>query len=149
MTFSSQLDAKQFLVNKIVSEAAFQGVPLPDVERGLLLFSEQEPGSDAGIPDDVLQDIDLEYEKKITNLLKAAYKRDRDNPEMREQYEDAMRELDGSDHYILVMAAPALRSLSMAFPALHASSRSRDLFIYFVIGLAVVAGIVAYAMSGR
>ncbi len=143
MTFSSQSDAKKFLANKIAFEAECQGAPLSDVEKRLLLFSEQEPGSEAGIPDDVLQDIDLEYEKKITSLLKAAYKRDHESPEMREQYEGAMQELDGNDHYLLVMAAPVLRPSVMTLPAPRQAS---DLFIYFAIGLAVVAGIVAYAI---
>jgi hypothetical protein len=108
MTFSSPMDAKKFLANKIVFEAKIQGTPLSDGEAKLLLFSEQDPESPTDIPDELLEGTDYEFEKKITSLLKAAYERDRLNPQELEQYQGAMQKLKGSDHYILVMAEPAM-----------------------------------------
>jgi hypothetical protein len=136
MPFSTQLEAKHFLADKIASEAACQGRPLSDLEKNLLLFSGQEPGSVTGLPDDVLEGIDVEYEKRITNLLKAAYKRDSDNPQEKERYKQAMQVLNGGDHYLLVMA-------NAAFAQMHTV---RDLLLYVVIGLVVVAASIAYAM---
>jgi hypothetical protein len=86
-----------------------QGTPLSDDEQKLLLFSEQDPESPKDIPEELLYGVDEEYENRITSLLKAAYARDRDNPLERQQYEGAMKTLEGSDHYILVMAEAALR----------------------------------------
>jgi hypothetical protein len=139
MTFSSQMDAKKFLASKIVSAANLQGLPLSDGEQKLLLFSEQDPESPTDIPDELLEGIDHEYEKKITGLLKVAYDRDRVNPQELEQYQDAMQKLKGSDHYLLVMAEPALAEK-------HAA---RDMVIYIVIALALVAAAIAFAVWRR
>src|ERR1700682_6446035 len=108
MPFSNQLDAKQFLVDKIVSEAQSQCVQLSDIDRRMLLFSVDEPESATGIPIEVLEDVSQVYEAKIIKLLKAVYQKDSNNPEERQKYRDAMRNLKGSDHYILVMASAAL-----------------------------------------
>ena len=139
MTFSSQMDAKKFLASKIVSEANLQGLPLSEGEQKLLLFSEEDPESPTDIPDELLEGIDHEYEKKITGLLRAVYDRDRDNPQELEQYQDAMQKLKGSDHYILVMAEPALAERRVA----------RDLVIYIVIALVLVAAAIAFALWRR
>lgn len=138
------MDAKKFLASKIVFEAKLQGTPLSDGEEKLLLFSEQDPESPKDIPDALLESIDQEYEARITGLLKAAYKRDRDNLQEEEQYQDAMRKLKGSDHYILVMAVPALSQTPG--PALSQTHRVRDVVLYIVIGLAVVAAAIAFAV---
>ena len=139
MTFSSQMDAKNFLASKIVFEANLQGITLSDGEQKLLLFSEQDTESPTDIPDALLEGVDYEYEKKITGLLKAAYQRDHDNPAELQQYQEAMQKLKGSDHYILVMAVPALSQRNTA----------RDMIIYVAIGLAVIAAAVAFAVWRR
>ena len=128
--------AKKFLAGKIVSEANLQGMHLSDGEQKLLLFSEQDPESPTDIPDELLEGIDHEYEEKITGLLKAAYTRDRANPQELEQYQDSMQKLKGSDHYILVMAEPALAETHVLSPKTHAV---HDMLIYVAIGLAVAA----------
>jgi hypothetical protein len=143
MTFASQMDAKKFLAGKIVFEAAIQETPLSDGEQKLLLFSEQDPESPRDIPDELLEGVDDEYEQKITSLLRAAYQRDRENPHELEQYQDAMQKLKGSDHYILVMAEPALSQTHAMSVKTHAA---RDMVIYVAIGLAVVGAAIAYAI---
>lgn len=136
MLFASQFEAKEFLVNKIVAEAARQNAPLSSVERQLLFFSEQEPGSDGGLTHDVLAENDIDFEKKVTNLLIAAFKRDQENQTERQRYNEAMQTLKKGDHYLLVMAEPA-------FARMH---RGRDILIYIAIGLAVVGAALAFAM---
>ena len=100
------------------------------------MFSEQDPESPTDIPDELLEGIDYEYQEKIARLLKTAYERDRVNPQELEQYQDAMQKLKGSDHYILVMAEPALAKTHAMGIKNHAV---RDMVIYIAIGLAVVA----------
>jgi hypothetical protein len=149
MTFSSQLEAKRFLANKIASEAVREGTALSDVEKRMLLFSEQEPESTVGFPEGLLDDIDEAYEKRVISLLKAAYARDRDNPLERQQYEDAMKTLNGSDHYILVMAGAALprapKIQNLADAALLGPNKISTL-IYILIGVGVVVAIIAYVL---
>ena len=130
------MDAKKFLASKIVAEANLKTIPLSDGEQKLLLFSEQDPESPTDIPEELLEGIDYEYQEKITRLLRAAYERDRINPQELEQYQDAMQTLKGSDHYILVMAEPALAERRVA----------RDVLIYIAIGLAVVGAAIAFAL---
>lgn len=149
MTFSSQLEAKRFLAAKIASEAEREGAALSDVEKRMLLFSEQEPESTVGFPDGFLDDIDEEYERRVTSLLKAAYTRDRDNPLERQPYEDAMKTLKGSDHYILVMAEAALpkpTKIQNDTDAAFAGPNKIRTLIYILIGAGVVVAIIAYVL---
>lgn len=74
--FSSQKEAKQFLTDKVIVEAAAQGEPLSKADKRLLFFSVNEPGTATGIPRERLESDDTEFEAKITGLLKAAYERD-------------------------------------------------------------------------
>ena len=136
MTFSSQMDAKKFLASKIIAEANLKTIPLSDGEQELLLFSEQDPESPKDIPEELLESIHYEFEEKITGLLRAAYERDRVNPQELEQYQNAVQKLRGSDHYILGMAE---RALAEKHPA-------RDMAIYIAIGLAVVGAAIAFAL---
>jgi hypothetical protein len=148
MTFSSPMDAKKFLAGKIAAEAANRGMHLSEGEQKLLLFSEQDPESPVDIPEELLEGVDEEYERKITSLLKSAYERDRENPLERQRYEDAMKTLDGSDHYILVMADVALpgvaktRNIDGGQPGSH----KRLILIYVLIGVGVLIAIVAYML---
>ena len=45
---------------------------MSDIEKRMLLFSEQEPETVTGFPIGAVENIDEEYEIKITSLLKAA-----------------------------------------------------------------------------
>ena len=121
-------------------------MPLSDGEQKLLLFGEQDPESPTDPPDELLEGIDYEFEKRITSLLKAAYERDRNNPNEREKYTDAMQKLKGTNHYILVMAEPALAPTRAPDRVHSQTNRARDIAIYIGIGLALVAAAVAIAV---
>jgi hypothetical protein len=148
MTFSSPMDAKKFLAGKIAAEAAMQSMPLSGDEKKLLLFSEQDPESPADIPQELLEGVNEEYESRITGLLKAAYARDQDNPQERRQYEDAMKMLAGSDHYILVMANVALRKVAKTSNIDKARLHSGKILlpIYILIAVGVLIAILAYML---
>ena len=134
MPFSTQREAKQFLANKIIAEADRQGSPLSDIDKRMLLFSEQEPETLQGLSEDALTNIDLEYENRITNLLRAAYAREKSIPEEGQRYKDAYSKLQEGDHYISVLAKPVL-----------GATKSRDRLIYVAIGLGIVGAVTAFA----
>ncbi|HEY6349222.1 MAG TPA: hypothetical protein VI636_07415 [Candidatus Angelobacter sp.] len=105
MKFSSQLDARQFLVNKITIAAGRSGVALSDAELRLLLLNLDEPESATGIPVEVLEDEKGTHENKIRALLQSAYSSDANDPEEQQKYKDAARALKNSDHYIRIIVA--------------------------------------------
>jgi hypothetical protein len=106
-TFLSARTAKDFLVSLIVQEARHQNVPLSEVERKMLYFTETYES----LPDimDVADKFDAEYdqdeyEAKIARLIKSAYRRLRkESPGDLETWKDAVKYLRKEDHYILVM----------------------------------------------
>jgi hypothetical protein len=132
MSFSSPLEAKQFLVNKIVAQSVRTGDRLSDVDRRMLLLNLDEPQSAAGIPLAVLEDTSRTYENRIVRLLKSAYERDRNHAEERQRYRQALQELVGTKHYVLMIASVAIGD---------ENTPSSNTVIYVIIALAT-AGIV-------
>jgi hypothetical protein len=100
-------EAKEFLISHIVEEAQRENIPLSEVERKMLYFTE----SGWTLPDimKVNEDFDrqydqAEYEHKIAKLVTKADKRIRKGS--REDYDRwwaAIRFLQREDHYISVM----------------------------------------------
>ena len=105
--FHTGREAKEFLVSKIVEEAQRENVPLSDVERKMLYFTE----SGWTLPDimKVSEDFDREYdqdeyEKKIAKFVTKADRRIRKGS--RDDYDRwwaAIRLLQREDHYITIM----------------------------------------------
>jgi hypothetical protein len=140
MPFSTQREAKQFLAGKIVEEAARAGTPLSETDQRMLLFSEQEPETLQGLSDDALTDIDVEYENRITNLLRAAYAREKSIPEERQRYKDAYSKLQEGDHYISVMAQPVLGGIRLS--GSETSLRNIFMGVAIALGIMVCAAII-------
>jgi hypothetical protein len=109
--FQSAREAKEFLVSKIVEEAAREGTALSDVERKMLYFSE----TDWTIPDisAVSEEFDRvcdqdDYEAKIAGLVRGAYRWAlRNSRDDYDRWWSATRLLSEQDHYILVMIRQA------------------------------------------
>ena len=105
--FHSGREAKEFLISQIVEESQRENVPLSEVERKMLYFTE----SGWTLPDimQVNEDFDREYdqakyEHKIAKLVTQADKRIRKGS--REDYDRwwvAIRFLQREDHYVSVM----------------------------------------------
>jgi len=105
--FHSGREAKEFLISEIVAEAQRENVPLSEVERKMLYFTE----SGWTLPDimKVSEDFDREYdqdkyERKIAKLVTKADERMRKGS--RDDYDRwwaAIRFLQQEDHYISVM----------------------------------------------
>jgi hypothetical protein len=105
--FSTAREAKEFLVSGIVTEAQRENVPLSEVERKMLYFSETGwtlPDM-MKVNDTFDRDYDQSiYEKKIAHLIRNATKRARkENPESFASWISAVRKLKKEDHYISVM----------------------------------------------
>lgn len=139
MTFSSQLDARQFLIDKITGQATRTATALSDAEQRMLRLNLDDPGSAVGIPVEVIQDQSGAYEKKIAKLLQSAYQRDRESPQEQQRYRDALRALQNSDHYILIIASDAIPQ----------RRRFRNVAVYIIIALAMVVMIVVLQMWTR
>lgn len=105
--FASVREAKEFLVARIVQEAQAQGVPLSEVERKMLYFTE----SGWTLPDigEVNEAFDRDYdqasyEAKIAKIIRQIRTDDRKrSPQQFEAWKDAVKMLRKEDHYLLVM----------------------------------------------
>jgi len=136
-TFVTDRDAKEFLVSKIVTEAQRQAVPLSEVERKMLYFSET-----AWTLPDIAEVNDAfereynqaEYERKIENLIRNVRANARaDNRDGLDAWTQAVRTLGKEDHYLLVMIAGA-----------RASGRPRgDLLKLVATALVIICAFVA------
>jgi len=106
--FHNGREAKEFLISEIVAEAQRENVPLSEVERKMLYFTE----SGWTLPDmmKVSEDFDreydqAEYEQKIAKLVTKTDRRIRKSSP-RDDYDRwwaAIRFLQREDHYISVM----------------------------------------------
>jgi len=109
--FASAREAKEFLVARIAEEAQREGIPLSDVERKMLYFTE----TGWTLPDiaQVGDQFDREYnreeyEKKITRLIRNARKRARKEDKQEfNSWSAAVRRLSKEDHYLLAMIEAA------------------------------------------
>lgn len=102
--FRSQKEAKEYLVGRIVAEAERENVPLSEIERKMVYFSETD-----GAPPGMLEvnaeferDYDHnEYEQKIAalvrNLVASA------SPDEQNSWHEAVLKLSEGDHYLLMM----------------------------------------------
>ena len=131
--------AKQFLISRVVEGAKSAGVPLSEIERKMLYFSEVNPSlpdiSDVNVEFEKSYDAD-EYENKITTLLRKARDFDERQSDVQgQQWRDAIDALKHEDHYILVMVYRAFPRNRKAILPTH---RVRDYLIYVAVGLTVV-----------
>ena len=142
-TFSTVRDAKEFLVNRILSQAQRDGVIVSEVERKMLYCSETA----WTLPDMVEANQEFsshydqgEYERKIAGIVRNIQRAPNPDQGNARAWEQAVRALRGEDHYILVLIDSA------------GSVRPRNDLIKFVLtAVAIVsiflAAIVFFAVS--
>jgi len=96
--------SKQFLIDRILEQARFEGIPLTETEICMLRFAEATSGSTdleaANIFDRDYND--EEYESKIANLIRHAYERDK-QAGRQDAWDDALVRIAGRDLYLNVM----------------------------------------------
>lgn len=102
-------EAKDFLVSEAIGQAALEGVPLSDIERRMLYFTESDPTT---CPDPFSLNDKFEsqvghqskYEAKLSRLFDHAHKQLRkENSAKLQMWSDAIQTLGKGDHYILIM----------------------------------------------
>jgi hypothetical protein len=115
--FTNAREAKEFMVGRIVEQARRDGIPLSEVERKMLYFSET-----GWAPPDIISTMERfececdtsDYERKIARLIRAAL--DRADQQEYDAWIDAIRELDKEDHYLGVMVDQAGATVSEVRP---------------------------------
>lgn len=100
-------EAKDFLVNQTARQAVIDGVPLSDLEKRMMSFTEWDDsgGDPIALNDEFAAQYNTEqYEPKISLLLHHAYRRvKQEGPQVAKQWDQAMRALQKGDHYLLVL----------------------------------------------
>ena len=100
--------AKDFLVAQAAEQAAIENLPLADLEKRMMYFTESDPAS---CPDPIAlndefeaQFDNAEYEAKMSKLLDRARKRLRKEDRERARiWDESVGELRKGDHYILIL----------------------------------------------
>lgn len=99
-------EAKDLLVQQTAEQAELEGIPLSDLEKRMMYFTETGdcPEDPIALNDAFEAEHDTtEYEKKISLLMSRAYRRiKRESPEKLRLWNDAFRVLSKGDHYILL-----------------------------------------------
>jgi hypothetical protein len=150
--FTRAQDAKEFLIARIAEEAQREGIPLSEVERKMLYFSETA----WTLPDiwEVNEAFDREYdndayEAKVVRLIQGAHKRATE-ASTRQMWDDAINILSREDHYLLVLIEQANGSPPVLIDTDGSESgterRLKFWFIVAVIVLAAVGGVVTAAV---
>jgi hypothetical protein len=100
-------EAKDFLVNQAAQQAAIDGVPLSDLEKRMMYFSESDPTCEDPLALNAEFEAQYgtnEYEPKISRLLHRAYKRaKKESLHVAKQWGQAIGQLRQGDHYVLVL----------------------------------------------
>ena len=100
-------EAKDFLVAQAAEQAALEGVPLSDLEKRMMYFTEGAGATEDPTPLNEEFEAPYErakYEKKISHLVHHAHTRVRKHGGTALQtWDDAIRCLKRGDHYLLVM----------------------------------------------
>jgi hypothetical protein len=111
-TFRSQSEARQFFIDKVVGQAAKDGVPLTDDERQMLRWSESAPDSiaDVALAERLTAAIsDADYEAKIESFLLRSFEEDTAaDARAKDRWSEAWTVLNQGDHYILVIISQAV-----------------------------------------
>ena len=111
------LEAKQFLVQQTAEQAALENVPLSDLEKRMMYFTEVEecPEDPIALNEEFEAEYDTEkYEAKMSKLMRHARQRiKKGNPEAARQWKEAIRELSKGDHYILILCGEGLDSVQV------------------------------------
>lgn len=128
--------AKDFLVQETSEQAARENMPLSDIEKKMMYFTESDAAScdnPAELNDDFEAQYETaEYEAKVSRLLHHAYNRLKaEDPERKRNWDQAIRTLRKGDHYFLVL-------WDLKLPSEHPT---RDFFKLLGVGLLVAVGI--------
>jgi len=137
-------EAKDFLVAQTAGQAALEGVPLSELEKRMMYFTEG-PGAiedPTTLNDEFEAEYDnAEYEKKISTLMSHAQRRLKKEDAAKAGYWDnAVKCLQKGDHYILVLYGNTEQS-----GALPVSPKSLLWLVMFLLPLLILLAVVYFA----
>jgi hypothetical protein len=111
-------EAKDFLVQQTAEQAALENVPLSDLEKRMMYFTEVDecPEDPIALNDAFEAQYDTEeYEAKVSKLMHHAHSRiKKENPEAARQWKEAIKELSKGDHYILILCGEGLDAVKVS-----------------------------------
>lgn len=111
------LEAKDFLVQQTAEQAALENLPLSDLEKRMMYFTETDecPEDPIALNEAFEAEYDTdEYEAKISKLMRHAHSRiKKENPEAARRWKEAIRELSKGDHYILILCGEGLNHVQI------------------------------------
>lgn len=101
--------AKEFLLAKVLEQAALDGASISDIEKRMFLFSEtsQNPPDFEAEEKFSTEYAEDAFETKISQLLKRAYARDKKVPDAKALWKEHLDALADEDFYGLVMVDQA------------------------------------------
>jgi hypothetical protein len=105
-------EAKDFLVMQTAEQGALEGVPLSDLEKRMMYFTESKDALED--PASLNEEFEAQYdtakfERKVSRLMRRAYRRlKKQDPEKLNEWNKAIRLLRRGDHYILVLCSQHL-----------------------------------------
>jgi hypothetical protein len=146
MSFSAHTveSAKQFLLSKLEEQAMRDGVSLSDIEKRMFLFSEVgTPVTDWEASERFDAEYDTHsYEKKIAQLLRRCYAREKKSLDGATSWKDALDSLGDQDFYGLVMVDEA------GIPRASESLSSESFWEFILGGVPVAVAELAIAILG-
>jgi hypothetical protein len=100
-------EAKDFLVAQTAEQAALEGIPLSDLEKRMMYFTEtgECPEDPLALNEEFEKEYDTdEYETKVKKLLANAHRRLKEerSPEVA-KWQEGIKALDQTDDYILIL----------------------------------------------
>jgi len=147
-------ESKDFLVHQTAEQAALENVPLSDLEKRMMYFTES-----GEMPEDPFElntafEAEYEtaqYETKISGLLRHAHARlKKQDPSLARTWDEAVQELRKGDHYLLVLldqvpidSAPRQGFLGWSFWKLLGIS-----ILILIIGMVIFVIILHHTDSG-
>ena len=136
-TLSSTREAKEYLIERILTQAKREEIPLSDLERKMLYFTETA----WTLPDmekvssefDEQYDQD-EYEAKIAALVRGIERDLARNSDDKASWDNAVKTLSTEDHYLLVLIDPRM---NRSIKATHSPYRSIKAILILVLVVVV------------
>jgi hypothetical protein len=139
--------AKQFLLTKVLEQAGRDGVSLSEIEKRMLLFSEQS-GSDEDMQAEKEFDAtcdDQRYEAKISKLFRRAYAYDKKTVDEKNSWKEALDALRKADIYMLVMVDQAGIPRSKSYRTVLSAFDPEDvLFAIFEVGVFATGFVIVF-----
>lgn len=130
--------AKDFLVHEAVEQARLENVPLSDLERRMMYFTEGPDATEN--PIELNEEFEKQhdrarYEAKVSKLFSNAYRRlTTESPTGISNWSAALETLEQGDHYLLVLGARRYPLAQISASIARLAVRSAALVVVLYVG---------------